>query len=97
MLGDAVGKAQALEAIDRQVVAPLLERLQAESDWRLLVIGAQTMGAARHPELAGRTPFILGGTGVESHRGEAFDERNAAQGELHLDRASDLMEYFLHR
>jgi 2,3-bisphosphoglycerate-independent phosphoglycerate mutase len=97
MLGDAAGKARALEAIDRQVVAPLLERLQAEPDWRLLVIAAQASGAVRHPELAGRTPFILGGTGVESHRGEAFDEQNAAHGELHLDRASDLMEYFLRR
>ena len=39
----------------------------------------------------------MAGTGIESNRGERFDEANAAEGELHVERACDLMEYFLRR
>jgi len=97
MLGDVTGKISALEAIDRQIVAPLWERLQAEPEWRMLVIPAQAARAAQHPDLAGRTLLVLAGSGIESNRGEAFDEQNAVAGEMHPDRANDLMEYFLHR
>ncbi|MFQ5806156.1 MAG: hypothetical protein ACE5I3_06890, partial [Phycisphaerae bacterium] len=58
---------------------------------------AQAAGAARHPDLAGRTLLVLAGSGIESNRGEAFDENNAVAGELHPERADDLMEYFLRR
>ncbi len=97
MLGQVMEKISVLEAIDRHIAAPLLERLQAEREWRMLVIPAQAASAVRHPELAGRTLFTLTGSGIESNRGDAFDEANAAAGEMHLDRASDLMEYFLRR
>lgn len=97
LLGNFAGKIDALEAIDRQIVAPVLKRLEAEPEWRTLVIAAQTGGRRWHPELAGRTLLVLAGSGVKSHRGEAFDEKNAVVGELHPDRASDLMEYFVRR
>jgi 2,3-bisphosphoglycerate-independent phosphoglycerate mutase len=97
MLGRVPDKVSALEAIDGQIVAPLLKRLQAEPEWRMLVIPAQADRAAHHPGLAGRTLFILAGSGIESNRGDAFDEENAVAGEMHPERASDLMEYFLHR
>jgi 2,3-bisphosphoglycerate-independent phosphoglycerate mutase len=96
-LGNFTGKVSALEAIDREVVAPLLERLERETEWRMLVIPARTSSAQGQPELASQTVFVLGGNDIDSNRGEAFDEENAASGELHPDRASDLMEYFLRR
>lgn len=96
-LGQVADKISALSAIDRQIVAPVLKRLQAELEWRMLVIPAQAAGLGRDPELAGRTLFLLAGSGIESHRGERFDEENAVAGEMHPDRASDLMEYFLRR
>jgi 2,3-bisphosphoglycerate-independent phosphoglycerate mutase len=97
LLGQITEKISALEAIDRHIAAPLLARLQAEGEWRLLVISAQAAGAARHPALAGRTLFVLAGSGIETNRGDAFDEASAVAGEMHPERASDLMEYFLHR
>jgi 2,3-bisphosphoglycerate-independent phosphoglycerate mutase len=41
--------------------------------------------------------FALAGTGISTHRGETFDEATAEEGEMHLDRACDLMEFFLSR
>jgi 2,3-bisphosphoglycerate-independent phosphoglycerate mutase len=95
LLGNVAGKIDALEAIDRQIVAPVLERLEAEPEWRALVIPAETGGRQSPPELAGRTLFVLAGSGIESRRGDVFDEKNAIVGELHPDRASDLMDYFV--
>jgi 2,3-bisphosphoglycerate-independent phosphoglycerate mutase len=94
---DIAGKVRALEAIDSQIVAPLLTRLQAEPEWRMLVIPARAAPAAWSADAPGGTLFALTGSGIESNRGESFDEDNAAAGEMHLDRAHDLMEYFLHR
>lgn len=96
-LGHVADATRALEAIDRHVVGPMLERLQAEPDWRMLVISPRGAYAAPRPESARRTLFVLAGSGMESNRGEAFDEDNAAMGEMHPDRASDLIEYFLRR
>jgi 2,3-bisphosphoglycerate-independent phosphoglycerate mutase len=97
LLGQVAEKISALEAIDRHIAAPLLERLQTEPGWRMLVIPARAAGTLRHPDLAGRTIFIFAGNGIESNRGDAFDEANAVAGEMQLDRASDLMEYFVRR
>ena len=95
--GDVEGKIRALEALDRHVVGPLLARLKTEADWRILVIPAQTGGASAHEELEGLSILAMAGHGIESNRGEAFDEATALEGELHPERASDLMEYFLRR
>lgn len=95
--GNVTAKVHALEAIDEQIVAPLLERLQKEPQWRMLVIPARAAYTAQHGRSAGQTLFVLAGSGIESNRGEAFDEENAAAGEMHPDRAHHLMEYFLRR
>ena len=97
MLGNSSGKINALEAIDREIVAPLVERLEQEPAWRMLVIPPRPSGVGQGRDLEAHTVFVLAGSGIDSNRGEAFDEENAAAGELHPDRAHDLMEYFLRR
>lgn len=95
--GDVTGKVAALEALDAEIVAPLFGRLQAEPEWQMLVMPARAAPAAQQCDAPGGTLFALAGSGVESNRGEAFDEDNARAGELHPDRAHHLMEYFLRR
>ncbi|MBU0638223.1 MAG: 2,3-bisphosphoglycerate-independent phosphoglycerate mutase [Planctomycetes bacterium] len=95
--GSAANKVRSLEAIDREVVAPVLRRLEEEASWRILVMPSRPVPVSRTLHRAAPTIFTMAGTGVESNRGATFDETTAAVGELHLDRASDLMEYFLHR
>jgi 2,3-bisphosphoglycerate-independent phosphoglycerate mutase len=97
VMGDPAGKVTALEAFDAQIVAPLLDRLGEEPEWRTLVIPARRAPATGPAHSASWTPFALAGSGIESNRGEAFDEKNAEVGELHPDRAHHLMEYFLRR
>jgi 2,3-bisphosphoglycerate-independent phosphoglycerate mutase len=96
-LGQVQGKLDALKAIDHEVVRPLMQRLEREAEWRVLVMPARAGGTVQHPGLGGRTMFVMAGTGIASNRGERFDEGSAVDGELHPDRASDLMEYFLRR
>lgn len=96
-LGDENAKIAALEAFDAKIVGPVAARLRKERDWRLLVISshATITETGRHSD--GATILLLAGAGIESHRGEAFDEQNAGRGELPLEGAHDLMEYFLRR
>ncbi|MGD8451092.1 MAG: 2,3-bisphosphoglycerate-independent phosphoglycerate mutase [Phycisphaerae bacterium] len=95
--GEVQRKVALLEALDRDVVAPLYVRLRAESQYRLLVMPDHGTSVIERRHLAGPTVFLMAGTGIGSSRGEAFDEATAADGEMHLDRGCDLMEYFLRR
>jgi 2,3-bisphosphoglycerate-independent phosphoglycerate mutase len=90
-------KCRVLEAIDREIVVPVVRRLQQEQQWRVLVIADHATPVARRTQTADRAIFAMAGSGIDSNRGDAFDEPNAEIGELHLDRGSDLMEYFLRR
>ena len=96
-LGDTNRKMRLLEDIDRHIVAPLLERLESESRHRILIMPDHGTSATRCTHMDDPTIFAMSGSGIESNRGEAFDEQNAVVGELHLERACDLMEYFLRR
>jgi len=96
-LGLAPEKCHALEAIDRDIVEPLVRRLEAESQWRLLVMPGHATSTASRTITADPVIFVMAGTGIDSNRGEAFDEPNGEIGEMHLERAADLMEYFLRR
>jgi len=96
-LGAVTEKVGLLEVIDGQIVAPLVDRLRAESEWRVLIIPARAAPSARPEQAAGRTMFVLAGSGIASNRGEAFDEENAEVGEMQPDRAHHLMEYFLRK
>lgn len=95
--GDAPRKLALLEALDQDVIAPLYARLRSESQYRLLVMPDHGTSVVSRRHTADPTIFLIAGTGIDSNRGDAFDEPTAAGGELHLDRGSDLMEYFLRR
>lgn len=96
-LGEVAGKLNALAAVDQQIVAPLLERLSAEPDWRMLVIATPATSALHAAQQPLHTVLLLAGSGIDSHRGEAFDEQGAAIGEIQPERVCDLMEYALRR
>jgi len=95
--GQAVRKVELLEAFDRDILKPLLERLDQEPSWRIAVVPDRTVSTEQRRALAEPTVFALAGTGIETNRGEVFDEETAAEGELYVDHAAGLMEYFLKR
>ena len=93
--GRADAKVEAIEQIDRHIVAPLLEVLPRHGDWRLLVSpDHSTMIRTRAHDRA-PVPWAMCGTGL-SASGQTYDEIAAelAAGPF-LDEGWQLMTRFL--
>lgn len=93
---DPRAKVRALEQIDSQIVAPVLERLRAEDDnWRIIVLPDHPTPCTVRTHTTDPVPFTMAGAGVEAMLADSFTEEAAAASDLHIDVGSDLMEYFL--
>ena len=94
--GDAAAKVRALEAIDREIVGPLLEALsKCGQDWRLMVAPdhetpLDTRSHDREP-----VPFAVMGKDFEGTRTRSMTEDDARRAGLHVAAGHTLMEYFL--
>jgi len=104
LAGDAHGKVEALELIDRAVLMPLLARLEEEGDnerdadepgYRCLVVCDRAISSDERMPVDEPVPFAMCGSWVRAVVQEPFTERDASHADLHVERASDLMEYFL--
>jgi 2,3-bisphosphoglycerate-independent phosphoglycerate mutase len=96
-LGDAAEKVKALESIDREIVGPVLRKLQTFGEWRILV-------APDHPTPVGTKahspvppPFAYAGSDVTDPSKRAFSEMMAAATGLYLERGTELIERFIRR
>ena len=88
-------KVAAIEHIDRFVVAPVLEKLRTFPEWRILVMPDHPTNIATRKHGYAPSPFAMAGTRVKSLRPLPYSERNAAAGDLKIERGHELMEYFL--
>ena len=94
--GDASAKINAIEQIDRNVIAPVLKRLRAEGDdWRILVLPDHPTPCRLRTHTSDPVPFALAGKSVEHVLSGPFSEQTARDSDLHIRRGCDLMEYFL--
>jgi len=94
--GDAKAKVHAITQIDRHVVGPVLQRLEAEGDqWRILVLPDHPTPCAIRTHTPDPVPFAIAGLRIESVVSKPFDEDTAAEADLHVSRGPELMEYFL--
>jgi 2,3-bisphosphoglycerate-independent phosphoglycerate mutase len=94
-MGSPSEKVKALERIDEMVVGPLLRKLQAGGDWRMLV-------AADHPTLCttrGHSDipplFAFAGTGIAAVEDVPFTEAATDRGGYWIREGHRLMETFL--
>lgn len=102
--GDWSTKVAAIEAIDREIVGPVVAALGKYGDpetdaategWRVLVLpDHHTLCSTRMHDDA-PVPFLMAGAWVRSVVERTFSERQAAESDLHIDPGHDLMEYFL--
>ncbi|MBM4019820.1 MAG: cofactor-independent phosphoglycerate mutase [Planctomycetes bacterium] len=97
--GDAREKVRALEAVDREIVGPLLAAMEAQGGpWRLMVAPDHETPLDLRTHARGPVPFAMIGTGLAPARpGGAFTEADAAKTGMHVAVGCELMEYFLKR
>tara|TARA_R110000782_G_scaffold20675_11_gene55843 strand:- start:6844 stop:8121 length:1278 start_codon:yes stop_codon:yes gene_type:complete len=97
-------KVAAIEAIDREIVGPVVEALRKygdpetdpESDgWRVLVLPDHFTLCSTRKHDNTPVPFLMAGAWVRSVVERTFSERQAEESDLHIEPGSDLMEYFL--
>jgi 2,3-bisphosphoglycerate-independent phosphoglycerate mutase len=91
---DVATKVAAIEAIDRHVVGPVLEKLRAESEWRLLLLPDHPTNLATRRHGYAPTPFAMTGTGVSSQGASKYSERSASTGRK-VEHGHELMDLFL--
>lgn len=104
LVGDPHGAIGALDLIDREVVLPLLARLEEEGDnesepdrsgWRAMVVCDRMIDPDDRCPVDGMVPLAMCGSWVRSVVHGPFDEEEAAACDLRVERGADLMEYFL--
>jgi len=93
--GNVAAKIKALEEIDRHVVAPLYQALQARGDYRILVTPDHPTPVRTKTHSHGFVPFALAGAGVKAGDSKTYDEVTAAASALSFDDGWKLMRYFL--
>lgn len=102
--GDWKTKVAALEAIDREIVGPIVKELERYGDpqqdpeaegWRLLVLPDHYTLVSTKKHDATPVPFVMAGAWVKAMVRRPFTERAAAESDLEIHHGHDLMEYFL--
>lgn len=93
--GNAAAKIQALEEIDRHIVAPLLAALRAHGAYRILVSPDHPTPVRTKTHSHGDVPFTFAGTGVAADAARTYDEVAASRSALVLVDGWQLMGRFL--
>ncbi len=93
--GRADAKIEALEQIDRHIVGPLLEALEAYPDWRIMVTPDHPTFLRTKTHTHGDVPFAICGTDVTPDRSDRYDEVSAENSELAFPLGFQLMPAFV--
>jgi len=94
-VGDYKNKIYALQQIDRQIVAPVLEKLKTFDQWRMIVLPDHPTPVSLKDHTDEPVPFVMAGTEISSNGMEKFSEAEADKTGLKVDIGWQLMEYFL--
>jgi 2,3-bisphosphoglycerate-independent phosphoglycerate mutase len=102
--GDWDTKIASLEAIDRDIIGPIMDALEEYGEpeldpdargWRMLVIPDHYTLCSTRRHYDAPVPFVMSGAWVRSVVERPFSESSAADSDLQIDPGHDLMEYFL--
>lgn len=93
--GNAAAKVKALEEIDRHIVGPLHEALQAQGEYRIIVQPDHPTPLRTKTHSHGFVPFAMAGTGVTADGSRTYDEVAAGASPLSFDAGWKLMRYFI--
>jgi 2,3-bisphosphoglycerate-independent phosphoglycerate mutase len=88
-------KVESIEAIDREIVGPVLEKLKSLGEYRLLIMPDHATECRTRKHDAAPVPFTICGTGMTGVFERPYTEAAARASDLHVQNGYDLMEYFL--
>ena len=92
--GDMSAKITALEAVDREIVGPVLTALQSYGEYRILVTPDHPTPLRTKTHSHGFVPFAMSGTGIQSDEQQMYHERSALESSLTFDEGWRLMGHF---
>lgn len=93
--GDVAAKIAAIEAIDQKIIGPVLEALQSQSEWRMLVTPDHPTPCRTKTHSHGDVPFVVAGSGLQADTFQSYGETNAAGSSLAFPQGHKLMPWFL--
>lgn len=93
--GDCAGKIKALEEIDRHIVGPLWEALQAQGDYRILISPDHPTPLRTKTHSHGFVPWAMAGTGVAPDNAQTYDDVTAGASDRAYPEGWKLMKDFL--
>ncbi len=93
--GDFRKKIEALENIDRHIVAPLHAALKTHGDYRILVSPDHPTTCRIKTHQHGFVPFTICGSGIAPDAATTYDEPTANRSKLAFEEGWQLMPYFL--
>jgi|694.fasta_scaffold106380_2 2,3-bisphosphoglycerate-independent phosphoglycerate mutase len=88
-------KVKALEAIDRDIVGPILTALKKHGEYRILVTPDHPTPVSTKKHSHGWVPFTIAGIGVRSDQATTYDEVAAASTGLQIAKGWELMPKFI--
>lgn len=93
--GRADAKVAAIEAIDREIVGPLVEALERRGDWRMMICPDHPTFLSTKKHTHGDVPVAMAGAGIAADHATAYGDRAAADSSLAFPNGWDLMPWFL--
>jgi len=93
--GDVAAKISAIEEIDQKIIGPILEVLQSQSAWRMLVTPDHPTPCRTKTHSHGDVPFVVAGNGLAPDQSQAYGEAAATASSLAFPRGFELMRWFL--
>ena len=88
-------KIEALEQIDKHIVAPLVEALAKHGEHRMLVMPDHPTPCGTKKHSHGMVPLVMAGTGIAPGGQTTYDEVAAEASGRRFDKGWDLMEAFV--
>jgi 2,3-bisphosphoglycerate-independent phosphoglycerate mutase len=93
--GNMAAKIQAIEEIDRHIVAPVWRALQEQDEYRILVTPDHPTPLRTKTHSHGFVPFTIAGSGLAADAATTYDEFAAAASPREFPQGWKLMNYFL--
>ncbi len=88
-------KIEAMQQIDSQIVAPLVDALEQQGDYRILISPDHPTFCRTKKHTHAMVPLLMAGTGIEPDDQSAYDEVTAAASGRVFPQGWDLMDSFI--